>query len=89
MTYAGNFEGKTILNIPQEPASFAHEQGIPLPQLEDMVNQAKQTLLDIREERVHPLLDDKVLASWNGLMLPQLRRGRGGPGPGRLPAGRG
>ncbi len=69
MTDAGNFEGKTILNIPQEPASFAREQGIPLPQLEDMVYQAKQTLLDIREQRVHPLLDDKVLASWNGLML--------------------
>ncbi len=69
ITDAGNFEGKTILNIPQEPASFAQENGIDLPQLEDMVDQSKKTLLDIREERVHPLLDDKVLASWNGLML--------------------
>ncbi len=69
MTDAGNFEGKTILNIPQEPASFAQEQGIDLAQLEETVHRAKKTLLDIREERVHPLLDDKVLASWNGLML--------------------
>ncbi len=69
MTDSGNFEGKTILNIPQEPASFAREQGIPLDQLENMVDQARKTLLDIREQRVHPLLDDKVLASWNGLML--------------------
>ena len=69
MTDAGNFEGKTILNIPQDPASFAREQGIDLAQLEETVHRAKKTLLDIREQRVHPLLDDKVLASWNGLML--------------------
>ena len=69
LTDAGNFEGKTILNIPQEAASFSAEQGMPLSQLEDMVQQAKKTLRDRREERVHPLLDDKVLASWNGLML--------------------
>ena len=69
LTDAGNFEGKTILNIPQEADSFSAEQGLPLPQLEDMIHHAKKTLLDRREERVHPLLDDKVLASWNGLML--------------------
>ena len=69
LTDAGNFEGKTILNVPQEVASFSEEQGLPLPQLEDRIDRAKQTLRDRREERVHPLLDDKVLASWNGLML--------------------
>ena len=69
LTDAGNFEGKTILNIPQEADSFSEEQGLPLPKLEDMIDQAKQTLRNLREERVHPLLDDKVLASWNGLML--------------------
>ena len=88
MTDAGNFEGKTILNIPQEPASFAQEQGIDLAQLEDMVYEAKKTLLDIREERVHPLLDDKVLASWNGLMLRSFAEAAVGLGPARLPAGR-
>ena len=69
LTDAGNFEGKTILNIPQEADSFSEEQGLPLPRLEDMIDRAKQTLRNLREERVHPLLDDKVLASWNGLML--------------------
>ena len=69
LTDAGNFEGKTILNIPQDPASFATEQGLSLPQLEGMIGQAKLTLRELREKRIHPLLDDKVLASWNGLML--------------------
>ena len=69
LTDAGNFEGKTILNIPQEAASFSEEQGLPQPKLEDMIDRAKQTLRNLREQRIHPLLDDKVLAAWNGLML--------------------
>ena len=69
LTDAGNFEGKTILNIPQEATSFAEEQGLAAEQLESMVERAKKSLREVREQRIHPLLDDKVLASWNGLML--------------------
>ena len=68
-TEAGNFEGRTILNIHQEPASFALEVGQPLDQLEALIERGKAKLRELREERVHPLRDDKVLASWNGLML--------------------
>jgi uncharacterized protein YyaL (SSP411 family) len=69
ITEAGNFEGRTILNIPQEPESFAMELGLDLDQLQSAVERAKLTLRELRESRVHPLRDDKVLASWNGLML--------------------
>ena len=69
LTDAGNFEGKTILNIPQEADSFAADQGLAPEQLEAMVERAKKSLREVREQRIHPLLDDKVLASWNGLML--------------------
>jgi len=69
LTEAGNFEGKTILNVPQELTSFAEELGLDLEQLEAKIERAKVSLRDVREERIHPLLDDKVLASWNGLML--------------------
>ena len=69
LTEAGNFEGKTILNVPQQPEDFAEEQGIPLEELMAMIEAGKHALLQAREERVHPLLDDKVLSSWNGLML--------------------
>ena len=37
LTDAGNFEGKTILNIPQDPAPFCEEQGLELEQFEGMV----------------------------------------------------
>ena len=65
----GNFEGMNILNIPVKAADFAERQGIPLELLVDIICRGKETLRVAREEREHPLLDDKALASWNGLML--------------------
>jgi uncharacterized protein YyaL (SSP411 family) len=57
VTPGGNFEGKNILellgNMEQRPA----------------LAKARQRLFDVREQRGHPNLDDKVLTSWNGLML--------------------
>jgi uncharacterized protein YyaL (SSP411 family) len=49
-----NFEGQSILWVPGEPAP-------------ERVAAARRTLHEIRERRVHPGRDDKVLASWNGL----------------------
>ena len=69
LTEAGNFEGKTIFNVPQETASFAEELSLDLEQLEAKIEKAKVSLREVREGRIHPLLDDKVLSSWNGLML--------------------
>ena len=66
---AGNFEGKNILNVPQQPDLFAEEYGLPMDRLVDMIDRGKRVLREVREQRVHPLRDDKVLASWNGLML--------------------
>ena len=69
LTEAGNFEGKTIFNVPQPPEDFSQEYDIPLEELMDTVQAGKEALLQAREGRVHPLRDDKVLSSWNGLML--------------------
>jgi hypothetical protein len=62
----GNFEGKTILH---RLASTAH----PHPQ-EGRLAEARATLLRLREGRVRPNRDDKVLADWNGLMIAALAR---------------
>ena len=69
VTQAGNFEGNNILNIKQKASDYARQQGIALERLVDVVERGKNSLLTEREKRVHPLLDDKVLASWNGMML--------------------
>ena len=65
----GNFEGKNILNISVKATDFAERQGVTLERLLDVIRRGKETLRLAREEREHPLLDDKALASWNGLML--------------------
>ena len=69
VTPNGNFEGKNILNVPRDPEAFAAEHELDQEQLDSIVARGRTKLLDVREQRVHPLLDDKVLASWNGLML--------------------
>ena len=69
VTDAGNFEESNILNIPQSPEPFALEHGIGEDELASLISRGKPLLREEREKRVHPLLDDKVISSWNGLML--------------------
>ena len=69
VTENGNFEGANILNVPRPPADYAAQHGIAESDLMAAIARAQATLLPVRDERVHPLLDDKVLTGWNGLML--------------------
>ena len=69
VTDAGNFEGSSILNVPQEPQAFALEHGISDEELNSLIARGKVKLLEERERRIHPFRDDKVISSWNGLML--------------------
>ncbi len=69
VTEAGNFEGKNILNVPRSPASVAGDLGISRDELDRRIEKARSKLFDVREERVRPGRDDKILSAWNGLML--------------------
>jgi uncharacterized protein YyaL (SSP411 family) len=62
----GNWEGKTILH---RLASMAY----PHPQ-EARLAECRAVLFRLREGRVRPARDDKVLADWNGLMIAALAR---------------
>jgi uncharacterized protein YyaL (SSP411 family) len=69
VTPEGNFEGHSILFV-AEPVEVLAERFL-LSQ-EDVVarlERAKKILFEARQPRVRPGLDDKVLCSWNGLML--------------------
>jgi uncharacterized protein YyaL (SSP411 family) len=67
-----NFEGRSILFVPHEPSRAAQDLGMPVERLAGLVAAARTRLYEVREKRVHPGLDDKVLASWNGLALAAL-----------------
>ncbi len=64
VTETGNFEGHTILNrlasVPRSVEDEARLAGL------------RAKLLAVRETRVRPGLDDKVLADWNGMMIAAL-----------------
>ncbi len=68
ITPAGNWEHKNILRILKPLASFAEEQAITVDELKSIINQGKEKLLQKRSIRPRPLLDDKILLSWNALM---------------------
>lgn len=63
----GNWEGKTILN-----RTAKLEMGIE--SLEGALKQSRDKLLAVRDGRIPPLRDDKILADWNGMMIAALAR---------------
>src|SRR5437867_2769035 len=65
----GNFEGKNILHVPNEMMAVATRQDVSIDALRDTVARARRQLYDVRSRRVWPARDEKVLASWNGLMV--------------------
>ncbi|HET8577489.1 MAG TPA: thioredoxin domain-containing protein [Methylomirabilota bacterium] len=64
-----NFEGHSILHVPREPTEVAQALGLSPDRLAEIIARARKILFALRDKRVHPGLDDKVLASWNGLAL--------------------
>jgi len=69
VTPAGNFEGSNILNVTEELAQVAAREKLTVEELEAVLANARQILFAAREKRVKPGRDEKVLTSWNGLML--------------------
>jgi uncharacterized protein YyaL (SSP411 family) len=69
VTEEGNFEGRNVLSVPRDPDVVAHLAGASTEQLQATVARGRQRLLAIRQERVPPARDDKIIVSWNGLML--------------------
>ncbi len=66
---AGNFEGKNILERSYSAKALAEQFGLSQEELRAKISAAKTTLLEARAQRVRPGLDDKILTSWNSLML--------------------
>ncbi|MCH8869798.1 MAG: thioredoxin domain-containing protein [Chloroflexi bacterium] len=69
VTPHGNFEGRNILHVALDAATLAADEGLTADEFSRLIDRAKQKLLDVRSRRVAPQRDDKVLTSWNGMML--------------------
>jgi uncharacterized protein YyaL (SSP411 family) len=75
VTPGGNFEGATILNLSEPPEDFAAREGIAPALFAADLERWRKMLLAEREKRVRPFRDEKILASWNGLMIAALAEG--------------
>jgi uncharacterized protein YyaL (SSP411 family) len=69
VTEAGNFEGRNILSRPRDDEDVAAEFGMGVEALRARIEDVRAKLLETRDRRVHPERDDKILTSWNALML--------------------
>ena len=69
VTDQGNFEHRNILFLDRPLDESAGALGLPLEDLLGRLDRIRERLYHVREERLHPLRDDKILTSWNGMMI--------------------
>lgn len=87
----GNFHDeatgrRTGANIPHLAAPIEEiAEGLKLGvvELRGRLETARRKLFDVREKRIHPLKDDKILTDWNGLMIVALAKAGRAFGVGR------
>jgi hypothetical protein len=75
VTPGGNFETANILHVAVPFAELAAETGRSETELRALISHARDRLFAAREPRVRPARDEKVLGSWNGLMLRAMAEG--------------
>lgn len=64
----GNWEEKNILRVKREAGEVAASLNIDSNNLDIIIKRSRTRLLEARENRVRPLLDDKIILGWNALM---------------------
>jgi uncharacterized protein YyaL (SSP411 family) len=75
ITQHGNWEGHNILNLQKPVGQAAKLLGRDEDELRGELAAARAVLLAVRDQRVPPQKDTKVLVSWNGLMISALAEG--------------
>lgn len=64
-----------VLFIETPWAEAADESALEISELRQRIEPLRQRILVARSKRIYPLLDDKVLTAWNGLMIEAYARG--------------
>ncbi|WP_188454620.1 thioredoxin domain-containing protein [Virgibacillus oceani] len=75
ITSTGNFEGKNIPNLIRADFEWiASQNHLSIDALHTMLDDAREKLHKARAKRVFPHVDDKILTSWNALMIAALAK---------------
>jgi len=75
VTDGGNWEGNNILCINLNISTVAFNFGISESEVSKILKSCSEKLLKVRSARIPPGLDDKVLVSWNSLMITAFAKG--------------
>lgn len=65
----GNFEGHNILSVIRTAANVAERFRTTPEEVERILADGRRHLFAVRERRIKPARDEKVLTEWNGLMI--------------------
>jgi uncharacterized protein YyaL (SSP411 family) len=75
ITGEGNFEhGKNVLHTSATVEEVAQEMGVTGDAVKGLLASAREKLFAIRSKRIRPHRDEKILTSWNGLMISGLAK---------------
>ncbi|MEZ6095347.1 MAG: thioredoxin domain-containing protein [Pirellulaceae bacterium] len=74
VTRNGNFEGQNILFVARDITDIASEMGSTPERVSESLDRSFETLIAVRDKRVRPNCDDKVIASWNALAISAFAR---------------
>ena len=75
VTDGGNWEGNSILCNNLNTSTIAFNFGISEEKVHEIIDSCSKKLLEVRSKRVSPGLDDKILVSWNSLMITAFAKG--------------
>jgi uncharacterized protein YyaL (SSP411 family) len=71
---SGERTGNNILHLEKSPTQIASDMHMPLQDFQKRVEEVRRKLFDVRQKRVRPDKDDKILVDWNGLMIAALSK---------------
>jgi uncharacterized protein YyaL (SSP411 family) len=71
----GQKTGENIIHLKKSRAELAEEKNLKENELLSRMEAARRKLFDVREKRIRPHKDDKILTDWNGLMIAAMAMG--------------
>jgi uncharacterized protein YyaL (SSP411 family) len=75
VTDGGNWEGRNILCNNIDTSTVAFNFGLTEDKVKEILYECSKKLLTVRSKRISPGLDDKILTSWNALMITAFAKG--------------
>ena len=75
MTPKGQLEGRNVLYVSMKVDPLSEAENVPVFEADHILKKGRETLLQARNKRTRPATDEKIITSWNGLMITALATG--------------